>query len=117
MVAYVQLTTRVAGFLLSTIMLVKRWLLVEVHSHMHMMLFMAKLLHVSPVFSVGKLLGTGKIQIETDSQKLVQTVTSKSHVISVNEHLLREIKLFARLIFSTFLSSFTLGHVIKLRTL
>jgi ribonuclease HI len=51
-------------------------------------------------------LGMGKIQVEIDSQKLVQTVTSKSHDIFVNEHLLREIKLFARLNFSSFFIKF-----------
>jgi ribonuclease HI len=46
--------------------------------------------------------GICNIQVETDSQKLVQAITTNAHDLSVNGHLFREIKCFASLNFSSF---------------
>jgi ribonuclease HI len=44
----------------------------------------------------------GTIQVETDSQKLVEAIKTNVHDLSVSGHLFREIKFLARLNFSSF---------------
>jgi ribonuclease HI len=46
--------------------------------------------------------GISRIQVETDSQKLVEAITTNAHDLSVNGHLFRKIKFYASLNFSSF---------------
>ncbi|CAM0870626.1 unnamed protein product [Alopecurus aequalis] len=46
--------------------------------------------------------GMSRIQLETDSQLLIQTISGGSHDLAVNGQLFREIKYFTRLNFSSF---------------
>ena len=46
--------------------------------------------------------GISKIQVETDSQRLVEAVTTNIHDLSVNGHLFRVIKFLTSLNFSSF---------------
>jgi ribonuclease HI len=46
--------------------------------------------------------GISKIQVETDSQRLVEAITTNIHDLSVNGHLFREIKFLTSLNFSSF---------------
>jgi ribonuclease HI len=46
--------------------------------------------------------GISRVQVKTDSQKLVEAINTNAYDLSVNGHLFREIKFLARLNFSSF---------------